>query len=52
MKPDNFEKDVIKALKRSAREEYGLQPTRVQASKKAYNRKKFNKKIDVDDDNE
>lgn len=43
MKTDNknkFEQDVIKHLKRSAREEYGFQQSRIVRSKKKYDRKK------------
>ena len=37
---NNFEQDVIKSLKRSAREEYRFQPTRIVRSKKKYDRKR------------
>lgn len=46
---NNFEKDYVKAVKKIMREEVGLMPTRVQKSKKAYNRQK-SKRIDDTDD--
>lgn len=45
----NAPKDEIKALKKSAREEYGFEPEKVEKSKKAYNRKKMKKKVNPDD---
>lgn len=44
---NNFHDDFVKAIKKSMREEYGLMPTRVQKSKKAYNRQK-SKRVDFD----
>lgn len=44
---NNFHADFVKAIKKSMREEYGLMPTRVQKSKKAYNRQK-SKRVDFD----
>lgn len=44
-----FEKDLCKRLKARAREEYGFQPTRIEQSKKKYNRSKM-KRIDFDED--
>ena len=35
----NIEADVVKAIKRFAREEYGVQPTRMTKNKKKYDRK-------------
>ena len=35
----NIEADVVKAIKRFAREEYGFQPTRMTKNKKKYDRK-------------
>ena len=43
---NNFHDDFVKAIKKSMREEYGLMPTKVQKSKKAYNRQK-SKRIDL-----
>ena len=48
MKKD-FEKDYVKAVKKIMREEVGLMPTRVQKSKKAYNRQKNKRITDTDD---
>ena len=45
-KKNNFHDDFVKAIKKSMREEYGLMPTKVQKSKKAYNRQK-SKRIDL-----
>lgn len=45
----NFEKDYVKAVKKIMREEIGLTPTRVQKSKKAYNRQKNKRITDTDD---
>lgn len=36
----DFETDYVKAVKKVMREEIGLMPTKVQKSKKAYNRQK------------
>lgn len=47
-KKANFHDDFVKAIKKSMREEYGLIPTRVQKSKKAYNRQK-SKRFDLED---
>ena len=47
-KKPNFHDDFVKAIKKSMREEYGLMPTRVQKSKKAYNRQK-SKRVEFDD---
>lgn len=44
----DFHDDFVKAIKKSMREEYGLMPTRVEKSKKAYNRSK-SKHINFDD---
>jgi hypothetical protein len=44
----DFHDDFVKAIKKSMREEYGLMPTRVEKSKKTYNRSK-SKRIDFDD---
>ena len=41
----NIEADVIKAIKRFAREEYGFQPTRMTKNKKKYNRKTEKNKL-------
>lgn len=46
---NDFEKDYVKAVKKIMREEVGLMPTRVQKSKKVYNRQK-SKRIDDTDD--
>ena len=48
MNKRNFEKDYLKAVKKLMREEVGLTPTRIQKTKKAYNRQQ-NKKIDDTD---
>ena len=48
MNKRNFEKDYLKAVKKLMREEVGLTPTRIQQTKKAYNRQQ-NKKIDDTD---
>ena len=45
----DFHDDFVKAIKKSMREEYGLMPTRVEKSKKTYNRNK-SKKIDFETD--
>lgn len=45
----NFEKDYVKAVKKIMREEIGLTPTRVQKSKKVYNRQKNKRITDTDD---
>ena len=37
---NDFEQDFIKAMKRSAREDYGFQQTRIVRSKKKYDRKR------------
>ena len=37
-KKRDFETDYVKAVKKIMREEYGITPTRVAKSKKAYNR--------------
>lgn len=37
----NFETDYVKAVKKIMREEYGIVPTRIAKSKKAYNRNKI-----------
>lgn len=47
-KRHDFETDYIKAVKRQMRDEVGLVPTRVEKSKKAYNRQK-SKRIDDHD---
>ena len=51
MKKDkrDFETDYVKAVKKVMREEIGLMPTKVQKSKKAYNRQKS--KLITDEDN-
>ena len=41
----NIDADVIKAIKRFAREEYGFQPTRMTKNKKKYNRKAEKNKL-------
>ena len=41
----DFETDYVKAVKKILREEYGITPTRVTKSKKAYNRNQM-KNID------
>lgn len=45
----DFETDYVKAVKKVMREEIGLMPTKVQKSKKAYNRQKS--KLITDEDN-
>ena len=45
----DFETDYVKAVKKVMREEVGLMPTKVQKSKKAYNRQKS--KLITDEDN-
>ena len=45
----DFETDYVKAVKKVLREEVGLMPTKVQKSKKAYNRQKS--KLITDEDN-
>lgn len=37
----NFHNDFVKAIKKNMREEFGLMPTKVQKSKKTYNRNKY-----------
>ena len=37
----DFQTDYVKAVKKIMREEYGITPTRVAKSKKAYNRNKI-----------
>lgn len=41
----NIEADIAKALKRSAREEYGFQPVRMTRNKKKYDRKIEKRKL-------
>ena len=41
----NIEADVVKAIKRFAREEYGFQPTLMTKNKKKYNRKAEKNKL-------
>ena len=48
-KKKDFETDYVKAVKKVMREEIGLMPTKVQKSKKAYNRQKS--KLITDEDN-
>lgn len=45
----DFETDYVKTVKKVMREEIGLMPTKVQKSKKAYNRQKS--KLITDEDN-
>lgn len=45
----DFHTDYVKAIKKVMRDEVGLMPTKVEKSKKAYNRNK-SKKIDLDND--
>ena len=45
----DFETDYVKAVKKVMREEIGLMPTKVQKSKKAYNRQKSKLITDEDD---
>lgn len=47
-KKRDFETDYVKAVKKIMREEVGLIPTKVEKSKKAYNRQK-SKRIDDND---
>lgn len=48
MKKDkrDFETDYVKAVKKVMREEVGLMPTKVEKSKKAYNRQKSKRLTD------
>lgn len=48
-KKRDFETDYVKAVKKIMREEIGLTPTRVEKSKKAYNRQKSKRITDTDD---
>lgn len=48
-KKRDFETDYVKAVKKIMREEIGLTPTRVEKSKKAYNRQKNKRITDTDD---
>ena len=48
-KKRDFETDYVKAVKKIMREEIGLTPTRVEKSKKVYNRQKSKRITDTDD---
>lgn len=48
-KKRDFETDYVKVAKKIMREEIGLTPTRVEKSKKAYNRQKNKRITDTDD---
>lgn len=48
-KKRDFETDYVKAVKKIMREEIGLTPTKVEKSKKAYNRQKSKRITDTDD---
>ena len=46
---EQVNKDLAKRMKKQAREDWGFEPTKVEKSKKAYNRQK-SKRIDLDND--
>lgn len=47
-KKKDFETDYVKAVKKVMREEIGLMPTKVQKTKKAYNRQTSKRITDED----